>query len=103
MYRLRTQLHAARTAYRDVRYDGDHHHSLLLRPVGQTAFVSGLIDAIDRSDGKLTLAEATRRANKIDWSAGPTSIWRDTRERLQWLTSSSEERADHSSRTQIAL
>ena len=63
---------------KDVRFDGDHRHSLLLRPVGQVAFVSGLIDAIDRSDGKLTLTDAIRRANKIDWSAAPTSIWRDT-------------------------
>ena len=62
----------------EVRYDGDHFHSLLLRPVGQVAFVSGLIDALDRSDGKLALTEAVRRANKIDWSAGPTSVWRDT-------------------------
>ena len=61
-----------------VRYDPDHHHSLLLRPVGQAAFVQGLIKAIDRSEGRLTLADAIRRANKIDWSTPSTSIWRDT-------------------------
>jgi DNA sulfur modification protein DndB len=76
---------------KDVRYDGDHHHSLLLRPVGQVAFVSGLIDAIDRSDGKLTLTEAIRRANKIDWSAGPGSIWRDTIVRADGRLSSRRE------------
>ena len=62
----------------EVRYDADHRHSLLLRPVGQVAFVKGLIRAIDRSDGKLTLPEAVRRANKIDWSSPSNSIWRDT-------------------------
>lgn len=63
---------------KEVRYDPDHHHSLLLRPVGQVAFVSGVIDAIDRSEGKLTLTEAIRRANKIDWSTPPNSIWTNT-------------------------
>ncbi|HQZ33559.1 MAG TPA: DNA sulfur modification protein DndB [Ilumatobacteraceae bacterium] len=62
----------------ETRYDPSHHHSLLLRPVGQVAFVKGLIRAIDRSDGALTLTEAIKRSNKIDWSSPPTSIWRDT-------------------------
>ena len=62
----------------EVRYDGDHHHSLLLRPVGQVAFVKGLIRAIDRSEGKLSLSQAIRRANKIDWASPPSSIWRGT-------------------------
>lgn len=62
----------------EVRYDAEHHHSLLLRPVGQVAFVKGLISAIDRSKGRLELTEAIRRANKIDWSSPTTSIWRDT-------------------------
>jgi DNA sulfur modification protein DndB len=62
----------------EVRYDAEHHHSLLLRPVGQVAFVKGLIRAIDRSKGRLELTEAIRRANKIDWSSPATSMWRDT-------------------------
>ena len=66
------------TTVPETRYDGDHHHSLLLRPVGQVAFVKGLIRAIDRSDGALTLTDAVTRSNKIDWSSPPTSIWRDT-------------------------
>jgi DNA sulfur modification protein DndB len=60
-----------------VRYDPDDHHSLLLRPVGQIASFKGLIRAIDRSQGTLTLTKAIRRVNKIDWSSSSTSIWRD--------------------------
>lgn len=66
----------------EVRYDPTNSHSLLLRPVGQVAFVKGLIMAIDRSDDdhgpKLTLTDAVHRANKIDWSTPPGSIWSDT-------------------------
>lgn len=62
----------------DVRYDPSNSHSLLLRPVGQVAFVKGLIRAIDRSDGALDIDEATRRANVIDWSTPPSSIWTNT-------------------------
>lgn len=62
----------------ETRYDASHRHSLLLRPVGQVAFVKGLILAIERSGGQLTLAEAVSRSNRIDWSTSPSSMWRDT-------------------------
>jgi DNA sulfur modification protein DndB len=62
----------------EIRYDPSNSHSLLLRPVGQVAFVKGLIRAIDRSDGALDIDEATRRANLIDWATPPNSIWTNT-------------------------
>ena len=51
---------------------------LLLRPVGQNAFVKGLILALKRADGALDLAEALRRANKINWASPAGSIWTNT-------------------------
>jgi DNA sulfur modification protein DndB len=62
----------------EVRYDPSNRHSLLLRPVGQVAFVKGLILAIKRAQGKLSLAEALRRANKVDWSSPAGSVWTNT-------------------------
>jgi DNA sulfur modification protein DndB len=62
----------------DTRYDPNNRHSLLLRPVGQVAFVKGLILAIQRGKGHLTLTEALRRANKIDWSSPAGSVWTNT-------------------------
>lgn len=62
----------------DTRYDPNNRHSLLLRPVGQVAFVKGLILAIQRGQGHLTLTEALRRANKIDWSSPAGSVWTNT-------------------------
>ena len=66
----------------NVRFAGDpppyHQHTLLLRPVGQIAMVKGVVEAIKNSKGKLTLDEALKRLNKLDWSAAPTNYWRDT-------------------------
>jgi DNA sulfur modification protein DndB len=63
-----------------VRHNPAHQHSLLLRPVGQVALVRGLVLATSRSDSgdgkKLSLAEAVRRANRIDWSTDGNSVWR---------------------------
>jgi DNA sulfur modification protein DndB len=61
-----------------IRFDPNHRHSLLLRPVGQVAFVKGLILAITRSKGNLTLTEALRRANKISWASATGSVWTNT-------------------------
>ncbi|MBT6199931.1 MAG: DGQHR domain-containing protein, partial [Bacteroidetes Order II. Incertae sedis bacterium] len=63
---------------KETRFDASHDHSLLLRPVGQATLVEGLAIAIERSDGSLSLAEAVRRANKINWASQADSIWRDT-------------------------
>lgn len=66
------------------RFDNSHRHTMLLRPVGQIALVRGLVRAINHSsDGKsgrpmLTLSKAIERVNKIDFSVGPESAWRDT-------------------------
>lgn len=79
------------TTVPETRYDGDHNHSLLLRPVGQVAFVKGLIRAIDRSDNTLTLTDAVTRSNKINWSSPPTSIWRDTIVRMSGAVTSRRE------------
>lgn len=65
----------------DIRFADEppyHPHTLLLRPVGQIAMVQGVIEAMTNSDGKLTLDEALRRVNQLDWSAAPTTYWRDT-------------------------
>lgn len=62
----------------DTRFSNTNSHTLLLRPVGQVALVKGLILAIERSRGVLTLDEAISRANKVDWSASGSSMWRDT-------------------------
>lgn len=62
----------------DTRYDPNNRHSLLLRPVGQVAFVKGLLLAIKRAQGQLTLTEALHRANKIDWSTPAGSPWTNT-------------------------
>lgn len=62
----------------NVRFSNTHRHTLLLRPVGQVALVKGLVLAVERSKGTLTLSEAIRRANRVDWSASGTSIWRDS-------------------------
>lgn len=62
----------------DIRYEPTNRYTLLLRPVGQIALVKGLVKAIERSRGTMSLTEAVRRANRIDWSAPSTSMWRDT-------------------------
>lgn len=61
----------------DVRFSSTNSNTLLLRPVGQVALVKGLILAIERSRGSLSLDEAISRANRVDWSASPASFWRD--------------------------
>ena len=61
-----------------IRYDPDNSMSLLLRPVGQIALVKGVIMAIERSDRDLNVEEAFRRANRLDWSTPPNSIWINT-------------------------
>jgi DNA sulfur modification protein DndB len=62
-----------------------HPHTLLLRPAGQIAMVMGVVEAMTNSippgrtpsDARLTLDEALRRVNLVDWSAAPASHWRD--------------------------
>ena len=66
------------------RFDVDHPHTLLLRPVGQIVLVRGITRAMrlsgDAETGRprLTLDQAIERINKIDFSASANSIWRDT-------------------------
>jgi DNA sulfur modification protein DndB len=62
----------------NVRFDSDDPHTLLMRPVGQIALVKGLVYALNASNGDLTRAEAVRRANMLDYSCPPSSMWRDT-------------------------
>jgi DNA sulfur modification protein DndB len=66
------------SAVPDIRRDPDHRHNLLLRPQGQVALVRGIIRAIELTSGRLKLADATRRANLINWSIHPASTWRTT-------------------------
>jgi DNA sulfur modification protein DndB len=63
---------------REARFEPSHRHTLLLRPVGQVALIEGLALAIGNSQDQLTLTEALRRANQINWSCTPESVWRDT-------------------------
>lgn len=62
----------------DTRFDADNPHTLLMRPVGQIALVKGLVYALMFSNGALPLTEVVRRANKLDFSCPPSSMWRDT-------------------------
>jgi DNA sulfur modification protein DndB len=50
----------------------DQQYSLLFKPIGQQALFRGLLTAT--SDERLTLPEAIRRANKIDWRIS-SDIW----------------------------
>jgi DNA sulfur modification protein DndB len=50
----------------------DQPYSLLFKPVSQQALFRGLIAAT--RDNRMTLSEAVRRANQIDWSIS-SSIW----------------------------
>lgn len=61
-----------------IRFDTDDPHTLLMRPVGQMALVKGLVYALVASNGDLTWSETVRRANKLDYSCPPSSMWRDT-------------------------
>jgi len=72
----------------EVRFAEDppyHPNTLLLRPVGQIAMVMGVVEAMTNSipqgkthaEAKLTLDEALRRVNLVDWSAASGSYWRD--------------------------
>ena len=63
---------------RDIRFNDDDARSLLLRPVGQVALVRGVLRAMENSKGKLSLEEALKRADKINWSASSTNYFRDT-------------------------
>jgi DNA sulfur modification protein DndB len=73
-----------------IRQD-DSPYSLLMRPVGLVALVKGIVMAIDRSDGELSVKEAAARASKINWSlrgkrkdsekpnsGNPNSLWVET-------------------------
>lgn len=62
----------------NIRADADHRHTLLMRPVGQIALVKGLVYARTSSNGDLSLSDAVRRANRLDFSCPPSSVWRDT-------------------------
>jgi len=66
-------------------------HTLLLRPVGQIAMVRGVIRAMKASNNQLTLEEALRRVNLIDWSANPGGYWRDVIMRADGRMSAREE------------
>lgn len=66
------------SAVSDVRFSNTNKKTLLLRPVGQTTLVKGLVLALERSKGDLTLQTLLDRAQTLDWSAGPTSYWRDS-------------------------
>jgi DNA sulfur modification protein DndB len=46
----------------------DSPYSLLMRPVGLVALVKGIVMAVDRSDGELSVKQASARASKIKWN-----------------------------------
>jgi len=62
----------------EIRHSSSDPRALLLRPVGQIALVKGLIRALSRSEGAVTLPELISRANKLDWSASSSNYWRDS-------------------------
>lgn len=61
-----------------IRFDNEHKHSLLLRPVGQIALVKGLVRASGVYKDEVSLKTLLARVNRVDFSATPSSIWRDT-------------------------
>jgi DNA sulfur modification protein DndB len=62
----------------NVRSDSDDPSTLLMRPVGQIALVKGLVHALMSANGQMSRADAVRRANQLDYSCPPSSMWRDT-------------------------
>lgn len=81
---LMTELDAYREAIEDMdsvkvsRFANDHHHTLLLRPVGQIALVRGLVKAMALSSSAsqpMSLEKAIERVNKIDFSASRDSVF----------------------------
>lgn len=62
----------------EIRFSNSHAKTLLLRPVGQVTLVKGIILAMERAKGSLSLQELLRRADQVAWSANPSSYWRDT-------------------------
>lgn len=60
-----------------TRFSNQDSTSLLLRPVGQIALVHGLVRALTVSKGKLSRRTLIGRASRVDWSASPSSVWRD--------------------------
>lgn len=61
-----------------IRFDNEHSHTLLLRPVGQMALVKGLTRATTLSKGEVGLKTLLERVDRVDFFATPASIWRDT-------------------------
>ncbi|MFC4605847.1 DGQHR domain-containing protein [Rhodococcus kronopolitis] len=61
-----------------TRFDNEHSHTLLLRPVGQMALVKGLTRAMTYSKGEVSLKTLLERVDRVDFSATPSCIWRDT-------------------------
>lgn len=77
-------LDAYQSALRDpasipnARFDSEHKHTLLLRPVGQIALVKGMVAALESAQGGLNLDQVVDRINQLDFSCAPSSAWRDT-------------------------
>jgi len=61
-----------------IRNDPSQPQSLLLKPVGLVALVKGMVRAVERSKGVLSIEEAVRRANLVNFSYSGNSMWRDT-------------------------
>lgn len=59
----------------EIRYSQDDPRTLLLRPVGQQALVKGVVGAIERSKGEMSLDDAVSLCERINWAASPTSMW----------------------------
>lgn len=66
------------TTIATIRYDADDTRTLLLRPVGQIALIRGLTAAMQASNGQLSRSEVIKRANQLDYSCPPSSMWRDS-------------------------
>lgn len=66
-------------------------HTLILRPVGQIAMIRGVLKAMRASNRSLSLKEALRRINLVDWSADPNGYWRDIIMRADGRMSAREE------------
>lgn len=61
----------------DIRFAHNDKRTLILRPVGQQVLVLGMVLSLQRSQNELTLATLLERVGKVDWSADPSSMWRD--------------------------
>ena len=60
-----------------TRFSNEDSKSLLLRPAAQITLVKGVVRALTVSKEKLSRSVLLDRAERVDWSASASSMWRD--------------------------